>query len=95
MSQQQVTKISTAVVKLGKKEAKETSKFDKGMEKISMLLVNSATPAQVGGVEGDVDTSSDADKRKEKMTEVAVVLKSFMRKRGKRSKKNNGDDDEE
>ena len=88
MSQQQVTKIVVAVAKLGKKEAKETSKFNKGMEKISALLMNSTTPAQV-------NTSNDADKRKEKMAEVAVVLKSFMHKRGKRSKKNTQDDEED
>ena len=57
--------------------------------------MNSTTPAQVGGAELEVNTSSDADKRREKMAEVAVVLKLFMCKRGKRSKKNNGDDDEE
>ena len=95
MLQQQVIKIVADVAKLGKKEVKETSKFDKGMQKISALLVNSATPAQVGGVEGEVNNLSDADKRKEKMTEVAVVLKIFMRKRGKRSNKNNRDADEE
>ena len=33
MSQRQVTKVAAAVVKIGKKEAKEISKFDKGMEK--------------------------------------------------------------
>ena len=65
------------------------------MEKISALLVNSTMPAQVVGIEGEVDTSSDADKRKEKMVEVAVVLKSFMCKRVKRSKKNNRHSDEE
>ena len=57
--------------------------------------MNSTTPAQVGGAKREVDTSSDTDKRKEKMAEVVVVLKSFMRKRGKRSKKNNRDSDEE
>ena len=61
MSQQQVTKIAAAVVKLGKIKAKETSKFDKGMEKISSLLVNSTTLAQVGGVGGEVSPSGVVD----------------------------------
>ena len=67
------------------------------MKKISSLLGNFATPAQVGGVGGEVDASGDVDKRNEKMAEVAVVLKSFMRKRGNsnRSKKNNGDSEDE
>ena len=65
------------------------------MKKISALLVDSITPTQVGGVGGEVDTSGDVDKRNEKMAEVAVVLKCFIRKRGNRSKKKNGDNDEE
>ena len=93
LSTKQVTKIAAAVAKLGEKTTKETSKFDRGMEKISSLLVNSTTSAQVGGVGGEVTPSAVVDKRKEKMAEVAVVLKSFMGKRGGRSKKNNGDDD--
>ena len=95
MSQRQVTKIAAAVVKLGKIKAKETSKFDQGMEKISALLVNSTTPAQVGGVEGEVASLAVVDKHKEKIAEVATVLKSFMRKSGKKSKKNSGDSDSE
>ena len=51
--------------------------------------------AQVGGIEGEVNTSDGTDKRKEKMAEVTVVLKSFMRKRGRRFKNNNGDNEEE
>ena len=93
LSTKQVTKIAAAVAKLGEKTTKETSKFDKGMEKISALLVNSTTLAQVGGVGGEVAPSAVVDKRKEKMAEVAVVLKSFMGKRGKQSKKNNRDSD--
>ena len=54
LSTKQVTKIAAAVAKLGEKTTKETSKFDKGMEKISALLVNSTTSAQVGGVGGEV-----------------------------------------
>ena len=65
-------------MKSGMKEEKETFKFDKGMEKISVLLVNSSMSAQVGGIEGEVTFLNDADKRKEKMAELAVVLKSFM-----------------
>ena len=93
--QGQVTKIEAAIVKMGKQKEKETSKFNQGMKKISALLVDSVTPAQVEGIGGEVDTSSDIDKHNEKMVEVAVVFKSFMRKRGNRSKKNNGDNDEE
>ena len=88
-------KIAATVAKLGKKEEKETSKFDKGMEKISALLVNSTTSAQVGGVEGEVAPSAVVDKHKEKVAEVAVVLKRIMRKGGKKSKKNSGDSDSE
>ena len=68
-------KLAAAVVKLGKKEEKKTSKFDKGMEKISALLVNSPMPAEVGWIEGGVTPSNDTDKRKEKMAEVAVMIK--------------------
>ena len=83
-------------MKIGKKKEKETSKFDQGMKKLSLLLGNSTTPDQVGGVGGEVDASGNVDKHNEKMTEkVAVVLKSFMRKRGNRSKKNNRDNEEE
>ena len=60
------------------------------MEKISALLVNSVMTAQGGGVKGEVNTSIDADKRKIKMAEVAVLLKRLICKRSKRSKKNNG-----
>ena len=88
-------KIAATVAKLGKKEEKETSKFDIGMEKISVLLVNSSTPAQVEGIEGEVTPSDGADDRNDKIVQVAVVLKSFMCKRGKQSKKNNGDDEED
>ena len=65
------------------------------MKKTSALLVDSVTPAQVGGVGGEVNTSSDVDKRNEKMAEVVVVLKSLMRKRDNRFKKKNGDNNEE
>ena len=88
-------KIAATIVKFGKKEEKETSKFDKGMEKISALLVNSSMPAQVGRIEGEVTLSNDADKLKEKMVEVAIGLKSFMHNpHGKKSKKKNGDDED-
>ena len=79
ISKRNTLKIAAAVIKLGKKEEKETSKFDKGTEKISTLLVNFSMSAQVRGIEGEVTPSDGADKRKEKMTEIAVVLKSFMR----------------
>ena len=69
--------------------------FDQGMKTISSLLGDSATPVQVGGVGGEVVASGGVDKRNEKMAAVASVLKSFMRKRGGQSKKNNGDNDEE
>ena len=95
MSERSVKKIAAAVVKAGKQKDKETSMYDQGMQTISALLGNSATPAQVGGVGGEVSHSGGIDKRDEKMAAVATVLKSFMRKRGNQSKKNNGDSDEE
>ena len=55
ISKQQATQIAATVVKLGKKKKKETSKFNKGMEKISALLVNSSMLAQVGGIEVEVN----------------------------------------
>ena len=57
--------------------------------------MNSTTSAQVGGVGGKVTPSAVVDKRKEKVAEVAVVLKSIMHKGGNKSKKNNGDSDSE
>ena len=97
MSERSVKKIAAAVVKAGKQKDKETSMYDQGMQTISALLGNSATPAQVGGVGGDVSGSGGFDERGEKMAAVATVLKSFMRKskRGNGSKKNNGDSDKE
>ena len=97
MSERSVKKIAAAVVKAGKQKDKETSMYDQGMQTISALLGNSATPAQVGGVGGDVSGSGGFDERGEKMAAVATVLKSFMRKskHGKGSKKNNRDSDEE
>ena len=65
------------------------------MEKTSTLLVNSSITAQVGGIEGEVNPVDGTDNHKEKMAEVAVVLKSFMHKSGRQSKKNNGDNKEE
>ena len=56
------------------------------MKKIFVLLVNSLLPAQVGGIEREVNPLDGTDKRKEKMDEVAVVLKIFMRKCGSWSK---------
>ena len=76
MSQRQVTKIAAAVAKLGDEKTKETTKFDKGMDRISSLLVRATTPAEVGGVGGEVSSSAVVDKRKEKIAEVAVVLKA-------------------
>ena len=57
--------------------------------------MNSSIPAQVGGTKREVIPLDDADKRKEKMTDVVVVIKNFMRKRGRRSKMNNRDSEEE
>ena len=57
--------------------------------------MHASTPSQVGGVGGGVAPSAVVDKRKEKMAEVAVVLKGIMRNCGGKSKKNNGDDDSE
>ena len=65
-------------MKLTKKEEKETSKFNKGMEQISALLVNSSIPVHVGGIEVEVTPLDDANKRTEMIAEVAVVFKSFM-----------------
>ena len=48
----------------------------------------------MGEVGGEVAVSNDVDKRNEKMAVVATVLKSSMRKRGNKSKKNNRDSDE-
>ena len=56
--------------------------YDEGMKTISSLLGNSGTPAQVGGVEGEVAGSSEVDTRKEKMAAVATLLKGFLHKRG-------------
>ena len=47
----------------------------------------------MGGVGQEVAPSAVVDTRKGKMAKVAVMLKSFMGKRGGRSKNNNGDDD--
>ena len=95
ISKRQTMKLAAAVVKLGKEEEKETSKFDKGIEKIPVLLVNSSMSAQKRGIEGEVTPSNDANKRKEKMSEVAVMLKSFIcNPRGKQSNKENGDDED-
>ena len=49
----------------------------------------------MGGVAGGVEPSAVVDNRKEKMAEVAVVLKGIMRKGGNKSKKNNRDSDSE
>ena len=93
LSTKQVTKIAAAVAKLGEEKTKETSKFDKGMDRTSLLLVHATTPAQVGGVGGEVSSSAVVDKHKEKIAEVAVVLKGIMRKDSNKSKKNNRDSD--
>ena len=94
MSQKQLKKIASAVVKLGQDKAQVTSKFDKGLENISSILVNSAAPAQVGGVEAEVSDAGAGDTRvKKKVAQVGTVLKSIMHTGGKKSKKNNGDSD--
>ena len=95
MSQKQLKKIASAVVKFGQDKAKETSKFDQGLEKISSILVNSMAPAQVGGVKGENSAAGVVDTRVKKVAQVATVLKSIMRKGGKKSKKNSGDSDSE
>ena len=61
MSQRQVGKIAAAVAKLGKDKAKEPSKFEKGMDTISSLLVHATIPAKVGGTGGEISLSAVID----------------------------------